>query len=127
MARLALVRISDNVVVSPPVSEGGWVTLPGVGQMSPAVAGWEGGGEISYSTDPETGAQIATEGAAQFLLAPVVDFVEPAGKRAVGNATYTYSGGEVIEAYEVEDIPAPPPATVANLTIDELKLALGLS
>jgi hypothetical protein len=120
MSRIALISLADHSVVTAPISPGGWVTLPGIGQVSPAEAGWQGGG------DP-----------AQFALVAITDFTMPSGKQASGAATYAYDSGSdaVLETIPVEDIPAPPSvmdvvnaALSANgYSLDDLKAALGSS
>ncbi len=127
MTRLALVRISDGAVVAAPIAPGDVVVLPGVGQVSPAMAGWQGGGVISYG---EAG---AIEGPAQYRLVAVRDFAVPDGKQISGAAAYSYDGTSVSEAFPTEDIPPPPaPPTpaerlaAAGLTVDDLNQLLGL-
>lgn len=132
MIRLALIRISDASVVAAPIAEGSRVDLPGVGSVSPAVAGWQGGGVITYST-PEGGSEIAEEGPAQFALLPVTDFAVPDGKQISGPASYVVDGETVVETAPVEDIPAPVALTpaeklaAAGLTVADLKALLGIA
>lgn len=45
----------------------------------------------------------------QYEIVPVKSFVTPEGKRPIGRASYSFnSNNEVIETFEVEDIPIPP-------------------
>ena len=135
MTRLALIRISDGTIVTPRIEPGSAVVLPGVGQVSPAVAGWEGGGTISYdyaaNEDSQSGVmELAIEGPAQYRLVPLVDLDTPEGKQRVGSPAYSYDGSAVTESYEVEDIPALTPAeklAAAGLTVDDLKALLGIA
>jgi hypothetical protein len=126
MTRLALVRLSDNSIVTAPIWEGSRVDLPGVGSVSPAKAGWRGGGELSYEDGQ------AVEGAAQFALLSITDFATPEGKRPSGPATYAVDGDAVIETIPIEDIPAPVDLTAAEklanagLTVADLKTLLGM-
>jgi hypothetical protein len=135
MTKLALIRLSDNSVVTAPIAEGSRVELPGVGCVSPAQAGWQGGGAITYDyaaneDHPEGVMEIAEEGSAQFKLLPIVDFVVPEGKQVSGAVSYSVDGESVTETYPVEDIPAPVELTLAEklakagLTVDDLKTLL---
>jgi hypothetical protein len=60
MTRLALIRLADNSVVTAPIAEGSRVTLPGVGCVSPAMAGWQGGGRALEGKHAVTAAQFKT-------------------------------------------------------------------
>jgi hypothetical protein len=118
--------LSDNAVITAPIADGARVDLPGIGCMSPAVAGWQGGGVLSYE------GEAAVEGAAQFALLPVEDFVVPDGKQISGAASYGRDGDAVTETFPVEDIPAPVELTpeqklgASGLTVADLKTLLGL-
>jgi hypothetical protein len=134
MTRLALISIADGSVVAAPLAAGGWADLPGGARVSPATAGWEGGGAITYAVNAETGAETATEGPARFRLVAVTDFALPDGKRAAGAPRYAYDDaqGAVVETIPVEDIPLEPALTPAEklanagLTVGDLKELLGL-
>lgn len=46
----------------------------------------------------------------EYEIVPVISFIVPEGKRPFGTASYSFnSNNEVIEIFEVEDIPLPPP------------------
>lgn len=131
MTRLALIRLSDSSVVTAPIPEGSRVELPGIGFVSPAVAGWQGGGQIVY-IQPSDGPEFAEEGPAQFALLPITDFIVPDGKQISGVGTYAVNGESVTETFPVEDIPEPVELTpteklaAAGLTVDDLKALLGI-
>lgn len=135
MSYLALIRIADGAIVSPRIPAGGIAYLPGVGQVSPAEAGWQGGGAITYDYAADEGSlagvrEIAIEGPPQYKLVPLVDFEAPEGKQRAGSPTYAYDGEAVTETCEVEDIPALTPTeklAAAGLTVDDLKTLLGLA
>lgn len=135
MSYLSLIRIADGTIVTPRIEAGGVAILPNVGAVSPAAAGWEGGGAITYdyaaNEDSLSGfMEIAIEGPAQYKLVPLATFVTPEGKQRVGAAEYSFDGSAVTESYGTEDIPALTPAeklAAAGLTVEDLKTLLGLA
>jgi hypothetical protein len=103
MTQLALIRIEDNQVISTAEEGKGRVLIPGVGDVSPPISGWEGGGEI-----------ITTEGPARFRLVPLTPLEIPDGKRVIGERRIVSDGKEAWFETEVEDIPPPPPPEPAQ-------------
>lgn len=118
MTRLALIRIEDSAVLSTAHIEGrGHVDLPGAGRVSPPQAGWEGGGEL-----------VTTEGPPRFRLLPIVQADDPPeGKQRVGAPVYTIEDGQVIESYDLEDIPEPPPEPTRAEKFEALAALAGLT
>lgn len=76
-------------------------TLPDGGQLSPVKLGYS---RLGY------------------VVVEVTEFSVPEGKQIVGAPSYTVTGGVVVEAYEVEDIPPPP--VPDRVTSRQFKLAL---
>lgn len=107
MSRLALVRTADDAVFELlPSAPPRRVDLPGMGQVSPAVAGWE--------SDPP-----------MYRILPVVDAEVPEGKRRVGPFSYAVDGDVVLESCEVEDIP-PERRQVLKSTVTTRLIEAGL-
>jgi hypothetical protein len=103
MTEFALIRTSDNEVISVHFSDPGWVDLPGVGKVSPAVIGWSGNG---------------------YAIRAMERFSVPAGKVAVGSPSYSVGvGGIVRETYSVEDAPVERVRVSKPIIIDRLNAA----
>ncbi|MEX0628228.1 MAG: hypothetical protein WD230_06295, partial [Cucumibacter sp.] len=67
-------------------------------------------------------AELAAHG-----LFAVEDFVPPEGKRRTGAASYRRDRGRVIEEYQVEDIPPPPPEPSDAEKFERLAAEFGLT
>lgn len=91
MTLLALIK--DDEIVSTFPDTIGRVDLPGVGQVSPPVAGWEGEG---------------------FRIAEIVLLDVPEGKRRVNPLTYEVIDGVPTETTALEDILPPPVPDVVS-------------
>lgn len=139
MTRLALIRLDTKAVVEIIPQGLGRVALPGCGHVSPPVAGWTGGGHLTYSAvrfNAKTGERVAgkaakgvrvvvkavaAEGPARFGIVEVTDAVLPDGTVRDGPPSYAFDEGtgRVVETIPVtERAPAPP-----DMTAEE-KLAL---
>lgn len=107
MTRLSLVELAGGTVLDVFPATRGSVKLPDGSRVSPPVAGWRGGGELTYAPDPETGRQVASAGPARYVIAPVKDAKIPASKRPTGPATFTYDEATetTVEAYPTQTIP----------------------
>src|SRR5262245_43561316 len=101
MPRLALIDLADKSVVRelPP---GGWVVLPSGASLSPAVAGWQGGGDVTYQKTPD--GERAVEGPPRFAIVAIDAFVVPEGKRAAGPSQLKLDDktGKAVETIAVE-------------------------
>lgn len=91
MTLFALIKDANIVSVFP--SNLGRVDLPGIGQVSPPVAGWEGDG---------------------FQILEVAQVSVPEGKQRATQPIYELIGGVPTETTEVEDIPAHVPEEVTR-------------
>lgn len=132
MTRLALVDLATNAVIDVVPAGQRYIELPdGAGRVSPLVAGWTGGGVLTYRStkcDARTGEpivgrvprstvvrmrDIARTGPARYGLVAVDDAEIPAGKRKKGDSAYTWdkSRSVVVETVQLEDIPEPKPDT----------------
>lgn len=60
-------------------------------------------------------------------LYAVEDFVAPEGKRAVGSASYRRVKGKVVEEFDVEDLPPPPPEKTDEEKFERLASEFGLT
>jgi hypothetical protein len=111
MTELALVRIPGGEVVASGIR--GAAAYDGDKRIvAPPQAGWQGGGELIYSTDPTTGIETAVEGPRyRYRIVEVEPLIVPAGKRPAGPTTRAYDAGldKVVESAAFEDIPLPPP------------------
>lgn len=95
MASVALVRESDNTVISTHRTAPGRMDLPGVGQVSPAVIGWKGNGYKIVQFNPAD--------------------PPPSGKRRVGQPILTVGANSVQESYQLEDEPpSGPPDEISD-------------
>jgi hypothetical protein len=111
MTRLALVELATGTVVTVFPASRGRVAYPG-GEVSPPVAGWRGGGALTYvptlcdagtrlpiEGEPENGQatiirDIAETGPARYVIAPVKDGKVAAGRIATGAApSFGYDAG----------------------------------
>lgn len=75
-------------------------TLPDGSQISPVSLGWAD--EV-------------------YTVLPVTEFELPDGKRRVGPAVYQVENGDVIETYDVEDIPPPDRVTARQFKLQLLE------
>jgi hypothetical protein len=118
MTRLALVKIETGEVLSTHEEGRGSVKLPGVGEVSPPVAGWEGGGEL-----------ITTEGPPRFRLLELVPVDQPPkGQQEVAGSRRLVLDGDVVrEIADYEDIPEPPPEPTREEKIGRLLADYGLT
>lgn len=108
----ALVRTEDNEIINVWRRPPGRIDLPGVGQVSPVVEGWEGHG---------------------YKIVPVTWGTVPEGKRAT-ERSYSVDRDAVVENLTLEDIPPEPVLTAEervqrlagsfDLTVQELKSVL---
>jgi hypothetical protein len=132
MTRLALVDLADNSVIRE-VATAGWVELPNGSRVAPAVAGWRGGGAITYVKAGDS--EQAVEGPPRFALVEIDGFAVPEGKRTVGATIFTLDAktGKVVESAAVEDAieekltadrKVAAMLTGYDLTLDELKAVL---
>lgn len=90
MSKLALIRIDTNEIVEVFPASKGKVDLPGVGDVSPPVAGWSDHG---------------------FKIVAVSAFNVPEGERINGDFRYSYSKNVVVEHASTSKV---EPQTIAQ-------------
>lgn len=120
---IALIRLNPREIVKVFASVPKYLVHPDNPRgrlVQPVVAGWKGGGELSYDAGGE-----ATEGAARFEIVEVVRAVVPAGQRAKGRPSYGFGrNGDVAETVVLEAIPAPVEDYDIEAEMDKIKTRL---
>lgn len=96
MTDLALIRTATGEVVTRCTEGYGWLDLPGVGQMSPPVLGWEGDG---------------------YNLVAITPVAVPAGQQIAGPVTLTYDAASntAVESATLQPIPVVRPMVPKSL------------
>jgi hypothetical protein len=114
MPIIALIRIRPSreivqVYQAIPAS----MPIPGVGNLSPPVIGWRGGGEITYQN--EGGNQVAVEGQPRFGVVEVAPGTIPSGHRVIGTNYTLNQDDSVMQSFVTEPIPTPTPSEMETL------------
>lgn len=108
---IALIRLDPPEIVRVYSTTPARVELPGVGQVSPAVIGWEGGG---------------TDDTPLFRIVAVTRAEVPEGKVTIGAPAYAIAGDAVVESYTLADAP-PQRWTVSTKTIVRRTIEAGMA
>lgn len=129
MQRIAIIDTENQTILTVlPLMEGETeiatrYPLPYGLDVSPVYAGWESP-EVSHDevlTEGEAPVKIIDHPAGLFKTILVTSFELPEGKQVISGPTYALENDEVIESYEIEDIPVYIPDRV---TSRQFKLAL---